>query len=258
MYDKWWVANFATPPTAAPPLYPAVGVQSGSGTFRCKECHGWDYKGAAGAYSSGSHFTGIPGVLGSTMTAGQMFDILKNPDGDGTGGTTVNGHDFGTIGLSDTDINDIVEYLQSWLIDTDTYIDGNKAFLGDPVAGQTNFDNAQASFACQDCHGPDGDWLNFGTPEDPEWIGTVAVANPWELMHKVRVGQPNTAMPSWILDGGTDQDVADIGRYAQLNFPVGVPAAVPAVSTWGLVAMTLLAITVATVTFRRRPELDAG
>ncbi len=253
IYDKWWAVNFVDAPTGDHPLYPPVGQQTGSGTFRCKECHGWDYKGVNGAYGSGSHFTGIPGVLGSTLTAPQMFDIIKNPDGDGTGGTTVNGHDFGTIGLSDTDINDVVEYLQGWLIDMDPYIAANKDFIGDPVQGETNYTTAQMAFACIDCHGPDGDFLNFGTPEAPEWIGTVATANPWELMHKVRVGQPNTAMPSWLLDGGTNQDVADIGRYAQLNFPTGPPAPIPTVSAWGIAAMMLLCLTAATVVFRR-PE----
>ena len=38
-------------------------TRSGDDTWRCKECHGWDYKGKAGAYASGKHFTGIKGVL---------------------------------------------------------------------------------------------------------------------------------------------------------------------------------------------------
>jgi cytochrome c553 len=30
--------------------------------WRCKECHGWDYQGASGAYATGKHYTGIKGI----------------------------------------------------------------------------------------------------------------------------------------------------------------------------------------------------
>lgn len=55
-------------------------------------------------------------------------------------------------------------------------------------------------------------------------MGTVAVDNPWELLHKIRVGQPGSAptMPSWVATGGTPQGAADIGRYIQDNFPTGI------------------------------------
>ncbi|MHC5004711.1 MAG: hypothetical protein ACYTJ0_16480, partial [Planctomycetota bacterium] len=77
IYDKWWAVLALPEPEGDHPLYPPDGPRSGSTTWRCKECHGWDYKGADGAYSSGSHYTGIPGVYGSTMTAEEMFDLLK-------------------------------------------------------------------------------------------------------------------------------------------------------------------------------------
>ena len=48
----------------------------------------------------------------------------------------------------------------------------------------------------------------------------MATYNPWELLHKIRVGQPGAPMPSWLAGGGTDQGAADIGLHAQLNFPV--------------------------------------
>lgn len=56
------------------------------------------------------------------------------------------------------------------------------------------------------CHGADGKTLNFGTPQKPEYVGTVARENSWEFVHKVRFGQP-----------GADplQEVLDVLAYSQ-------------------------------------------
>jgi thiosulfate dehydrogenase len=77
LYDRWWVVNGVPEPTGDHPLYPNNGQQSGSVTYRCKECHGWDYKGLDGAYGSGSHFTGILGVFGTALSPQIIFDLLK-------------------------------------------------------------------------------------------------------------------------------------------------------------------------------------
>ena len=68
LYDKWWVPIKAPAPDATHPAYPAAGKKSGATTWRCKECHGWDYIGAEGRYSKGSHFTGIKGISGAAGT----------------------------------------------------------------------------------------------------------------------------------------------------------------------------------------------
>ncbi len=211
LWDQWWVVNGAPVPTGDHPLYPPAGSKSGNATFRCKECHGWDYKGAAGAYGSGSHFTGIAGVFGTTLTAGQMTDLIKTV-------AVANGHGFQNYGLTDTDIADLVEFIQTGVIDTDFYIDGSKAFFGDASQGETNY-SAVSAPACTLCHGAEGTAINFKVPADPEWVGTLGAGNPWELLHKIRFGQPGTGMPSWIGDGGSDQGAADMGAYVQQNLP---------------------------------------
>ncbi len=212
MYDKWWVVAEVAAPEVDHPLYPEIGSRTGSTTWRCKECHGWDYQGAAGAYAEGSsHFTGIGGILDTTLTATEIFDLLKFSD-------VKNGHGYGDAGLVDTDIDDLVEFVTGSLINTDNYIDENKIFLGNEMQGHHNY-MMEGNPPCLSCHGPNGSWLNFSSPEDPEWVGTIAVQNPWEMMHKVRFGHPGSFMPSWIESGGTTQGVADIGRYCQLNFP---------------------------------------
>lgn len=212
LWDRWWTVNGSETPPGDHPLYPQAGQQSGSTTYRCKECHGWDYKGASGAYGSGTHFTGIAGVFGSTKTPLEMFNIIQSS-------TVPNGHGFRDLGVSDQDARDLVQFMLDLAIDTDTYVDAaNGAFLGDPGVGLTHY-TAGGSIACAVCHGADGTAINFGTRLAPEWVGTIAVGNPWELLHKIRFGNPGTSMPSWIGTGGTDQGAADIGRYAQLNLP---------------------------------------
>ena len=64
LWDKWWAVNGGGEPTTTMPVYDDwSGTKSGSTTWRCKECHGWDYMGRDGAYASGSHYSGIAGVL---------------------------------------------------------------------------------------------------------------------------------------------------------------------------------------------------
>ncbi len=212
LWDKWWKVNGAAVPTGNHPLYPPIGQQSGATTYRCTECHGWDYKGAAGAFGSGVHFTGIRGVYGTTKTADEMFNLIQ-------GSTGANAHGFAGYGLSTQDAVDLISFVQQRVIDTDSYIDGAAQFLGDPILGQENYETG-GWISCIDCHGNDGTNFNFGTPQAPEWVGTVAVYNPWEMLHKSRFGQPGFPMPSWIDWGGTDQGAADLGRYCQLSMPV--------------------------------------
>jgi thiosulfate dehydrogenase len=215
MYDKWYAVLGVPAPPGDHPLYPAEGPRSGSTTFRCKECHGWDYKGSAGAYGMGSsHYSGIPGIMGTKKTPTQLFDLLKfNQD---LPNAVINGHGFGEdYGMTDQDINDLVEFIQVGMIDTDLYIDGNDEFIGgDLMAGEMKYTMAGM---CIGCHGPDGTAINFHDPDEPEWVGTIAVDNPWEFLHKVRYGNPGSAMPSWFANHPMDdpEGAVDIGTYCQ-------------------------------------------
>ncbi len=212
-WDKWWAAAGVPEPTGDHPLYPDIGSKSGSTTWRCKECHGWDYKGVDGAYGSGSHYTGIKGIFGSELTPQEMFDLVKNDD-------PPYGHGFGNAGLSDDDIAYLVEFMQNYLHDTDLFIDGANEFIGDETLGRYGYQGVGGFYSCTNCHGADGTDINFGTPDDPKYVRDIAVGNPWELMHKVRFGDPNTgAMPSSDMMGRSVQDVADVGKYLQADFP---------------------------------------
>ncbi|MCP4248432.1 MAG: hypothetical protein GY778_15400, partial [bacterium] len=149
----------------------------------------------------------------------RMFDLLRKPESGGGG----DGDDLGGNGMADGDLWEVGQFLQDLVIDASTYIDyPTKAFLGDPVQGQIDYNAAppMGGIACGACHGADGTAIDFDPGIPAAFVGTIAVENPWELLHKIRFGQPGAGMGSYRGYGGTDQSAADIGRYAQLNFPV--------------------------------------
>ena len=205
LYDNWWVVAGLPEPIGEHPLYPESGSQSGNTTFRCKECHGWDYQGADGAYGTGSHFTGIAGVLGTTLSSREVFDLLLAAPGE-----LPNGHNMAAYGLTDRDLWDLVKFVREGVVDTDDFIDGTGAFPGDAFFGGFSY-----GLNCIYCHGENGDAINFGTPGEPEYIGTIANDNPWELLHKIRFGHPGSPMPATELLGWNDAGLVDLGAYCQ-------------------------------------------
>lgn len=208
LYDEWWKeAKGATEPKGDNPLWASqtTNKESGSSTWRCKECHGWDYKGKGGAYSKGSPYTGFPGVydVGITKSKTQLLEALK--------GATDYRHDFSKV-IPEDSLKDLANFLSEGLINETPYIDyATKEPIGaNPVRGKELFDGA-----CAVCHGSDGKMINFGSAEEPEYVGTVAGGNPWEFLHKVRAGQPGTSMPSAIVNGWSLQDVVDVLAHAR-------------------------------------------
>lgn len=212
LYDTWWkvsdVLDPNKPATDNPGYALTQGTKTGADTWRCKECHGWDYKGRDGAYGPGSsHYTGVSGLMHASEQdePEELFDVIKNGL---SGMAMVSFADH----LSDKDIWDLVKFIKEGIIDDSLYIDySTKKPIGANTAnGQTLF-----SSVCAKCHGSDGKQINFGSPTDPEYVGTVANDNPWEFLHKVRFGQPGTQMPSAIDNGWSIQDVVDVLGYAQ-------------------------------------------
>jgi len=203
-YDRWWTVNGAPEPTGDHPLYPDAGQLTGSVTYRCKECHGWDYKGLDGAYGSGSHYTGIRGVFGTTLSPRQIYELLKADPA-----AVPNGHNMGLFGMSEGDLWDVVKFTSEGVGDTNDYIAPDGAFIGDYFDG-----NYLYTIVCSGCHDEDGKRLNFGTEQAPIYIGTLANENPWEFQHKVRFGHPGSSMPATDLLRWSAQDAADIGVYS--------------------------------------------
>ncbi|MFQ5489734.1 MAG: hypothetical protein ACE5GE_03330 [Phycisphaerae bacterium] len=211
LYDKWWAVASVAEPTDDHPLWATrpdmdSNTRTGADTWRCKECHGWDYKGVNGAYGSGSHRTGFSGIDGAASGDGQaVFDRIKTD------------HGYGDAGLSDADIWDLTRFVIEGQIDTDDIIDDQGAFTGDTANGQTLYEGGiGGQAACAVCHGDDGLSIPPGGGDDfSEWVGLLSNDNAWEFLHKVRFGQPGHAMPA-AADGDPPlSDLADLGAYSQ-------------------------------------------
>ncbi|MFQ6612394.1 MAG: c-type cytochrome [Fidelibacterota bacterium] len=206
LYDKWWEVNGGTEPTSTWSLYPSTSAKSGNTTWRCKECHGWDYIGKDGRYSSGSHYTGIAGVWDARNNdKTDIFDSIKDEGGN---------HDLSAV-LSDDDVLDLTKFIVDGLVDVSKYVNSSGFATGDTTAGNTLY-----TANCASCHGADGKIYDFESDEGEQGVGFLANDNPQETFHKIRWGHPGTAMPSMIADKGlTDDECGDILAYAQHSLP---------------------------------------
>lgn len=204
LYDSWWSVTKADAPTSDHPLWAsrpdtASNTRTGADTWRCKECHGWDYEGVEGAYGEGSHKTGIVGVRQTSMTPAQIVALLEDPAG----------HDYGSV-LSDQELANLAIFVTQWTVDTGDYIDSSGLFTGKVDPGGVTY-----MAACSTCHGPDGLATPPGAGDGFEdFAGLIANENPWEFLHKVRFGQPGTVMPAQatLLD---PEELTDLGAFAQ-------------------------------------------
>ena len=199
LYDKWWAVLEHDPPEATHPAYPAAGKQKGAATWRCKECHGWDYRGAEGAYAKGSHYSGVKGVRGMV---GQPVEKIVSVIRDDV-------HRYTEDLIPESAVKKLAMFVSLGQVDMDQYIDREmKKARGDAANGARLYQTV-----CAVCHGFDGKELNFKDEKKPEYIGTVAQANPWETLHKIRNGQPG--IPMVALAALSVQDQVDILAYTQ-------------------------------------------
>jgi thiosulfate dehydrogenase len=195
LYDNWYGLKGVEAPEGTNPAY--TGKKTGATTWRCKECHGWDLKGAAGGYSSGSHFTGIKGITAyRDANLKDIVAILKDDI-----------HQYGTL-MSDAELTAIATFVSKAQIDTPFIDMKTKRVTGDAIAGGVVF---QAT--CAKCHGLDGKLMNFKKLPKEVFIGDAVRGNPQEATHKVRFGHPGTDMTSFFVF--KDSLIADILAYAQ-------------------------------------------
>lgn len=173
IYDNWWEALDKPAPTYfTHPSYPETGQQSGAATWRCKECHGWDYKGAEGTYRTGSHYTGIKGIDGARgKPVGEIFALLRGPE-----------HAYNREMIPDDALARVAAFVSRGQFDMSKYIDlgTRKVIAGDIDRGRNVFQTT-----CAACHGFDGRKLNWGGPGEDAFIGTEAVDLPDEVMNKI-------------------------------------------------------------------------
>ena len=178
LYDKWFGVIKADKPKDTHDAWPASNTKKkGDTTWRCKSCHGWDYKGKDGAYSSGSYKTGIKGInaLAGADTA-KIITVLKDK-----------AHKLeGKMG--DQDFMDLALFVSKGQVDMSEYIDlANKSLKsGNATQGAKYYVTL-----CAQCHGKDG-----RLPKDMGKTLGAQMGNPWEVMHKILNGQPGEQMPA--------------------------------------------------------------
>lgn len=216
LYDKWWkVVPNAVEPKGDHPLWASqtTNTRTGPDTWRCKECHGWDYKGKDGAYGSGSHKTGFVGVYnaGAAKSKAELVAILK--------GSTNPKHDFSALIDADS-LSSLADFLKEGLADDSKYINYQTK---KPIGGNLEQGKQVFTSSCAPCHGADGTQLNFGSEKEPEYVGTIASDNPWEFLHKVMSGQPGAPMPSGFESGWAREKAVDVLTFAQ-TLPTGEEA----------------------------------
>ncbi len=199
IYDNWMSALEADKPAETHPAYPAEGKQKGASTWRCKECHGWDYRGVDGAYGKGSHYAGIKGIRNWVGRNPQELEAVVRNDT----------HAYTKQMLSDSAVEKLGLFVTRGQIDMDQYIDrGTKKARGNVDQGARFYQTV-----CAICHGFDGKEINFHDVAKPEYVGTVAGDNPWETLHKIRNGQPGVAMVA--MGALAIEDQVDILAYCQ-------------------------------------------
>jgi thiosulfate dehydrogenase len=202
LYDNWPKVT-GTKPEGTHPLYPASGKKRGLASWRCKECHGWDYLGDEGRYRSGSHYTGIEGILGEAgESREEILEALRGGE---------EGHDFSPW-LSDVELEALALFIEKGLVDTRKAITAEGSVHGDKMKGGRLYGRH-----CGDCHGTEGGKLDFkAKKEGVQGVGWLARENPQEVLHKIRWGHPGSDMPSALVDDGlSDKETVDILKYTQ-------------------------------------------
>ncbi len=200
LYDNWMKELGVDVPEGNQPLWATqtTNTRTGADTWRCKECHGWDYLGVEGRYGSGSHKTGFPGIFAAKeKSPEELLAALKSEN-----------HDFSPY-LGEAELNNLVAFIQQ-LQDLKPYINDDKTVNGNAEHGKALY-----SGTCAACHGEDGKVLNFGGEAAPEYVGTIGADNPWEAFNKIAYGQPGAPMPSGLSLGWSWQDIADVLAYIQ-------------------------------------------
>lgn len=212
LYDKWYAVLGVDPPTGNMPIWDrqTTNTRSGADTWRCNECHGWDYRGSQGEYQTGSHYTGFPDLwtLVKDLTAEDIVQHLK--------GGIDPAHDFSNY-LDEVSLTQLADFLKFGIIDDSAYIDpiSLRVINPDNTHGQNLYKDT-----CLTCHGEDGKKIVLRIEGIDEYLGSIANRDPWRFLHRTRFGVAGTDMPVGMSLGWQPADGRDILAYAQ-SLPSG-------------------------------------
>jgi len=205
LYDDWMAVLEHPTPEGDHPAYPSIGKKKGKTTWRCKECHGWDYMGEDGAYGKGGHYTGIKGLRRAVgMDVDELISIIRDKT-----------HQYTEPLIPDTAARKLALFVSRGQVGMDQYIDRpTKRARGNLRRGASFFQTV-----CAICHGFDGTVMvsksetSLAAFGDRGYLGTISSENPWETLHKIRNGQPGVGMVA--LRVLSVQDQVDVLAYMQ-------------------------------------------
>jgi len=168
LYDDWGRdKNYRYPEDNHPAFPEGREVRPGTSSWRCVECHGWDYKGTAGV-------KGITKMAGAHPAA--IMRILRDET-----------HALPKV-LKYKDLWDLATFVSRGQIEMNEYIDP-----GTMKARTTGeLDGSHFSALCATCHGESGTDIRTMPA-----MGRVAKENPWKSLHKILHGHPGEYMPAW-------------------------------------------------------------
>lgn len=178
LYDNWWRELDERPPADRHVSYPlgSAAATDAPRSWRCVECHGWDYRGSAGQFGKGERYTGIKGItaLAGTEPA-KVLSILRDSR-----------HGYGEV-MDPQDLNDLAAFVAL----------GQSPLMAriDPASGKLTADPKPAAAiyltVCASCHGVDGQAMANIPP-----LGDLARSDPWQTLHNILNGHAGGSMPS--------------------------------------------------------------
>jgi mono/diheme cytochrome c family protein len=184
LYNNWHKEIGARPPIKSHPSYPPdkTYAKLPRANWRCKECHGWDYKGNDGAYSKSPHYTGINGIRNMEgIDPASIVAVLKDET------HRFFGANKNRAQMKDRDFRDIANFVSYGQIDMDAFIDrDSKIAKGDKTKHEDLFQSI-----CANCHGMDGQGI-FSIPS----LSATANNDPWRVLHNILNGHPGESMPA--------------------------------------------------------------
>lgn len=168
LYDDWAEEIGGRYPKDAHPAFPKdQKIETGSSTWRCVECHGWDYKGAHG-------IRGIRNMIGAHPST--IIKVLRDET-----------HDLDHK-LQYADLYDLASFVSQGQIEMNEYIDARTKEARGTADNSTQY----YLTLCATCHGDEGKAIRTMPP-----MGRVAVERPWQALHKTLHGHPGDQMPAW-------------------------------------------------------------
>lgn len=214
IYDDWTsIVENAPVPVGDHPIWSRQtnNTVAGIETWRCVNCHGWDYQGKDGAYGFGPYSTGFPSILEASSESSDYLRGALTGENDAQ-------HDFSSL-MNEEELDSVLAFIQTGLVDDNEYIDifTRKVIDGNLANGKEKYQEA-----CASCHGEDGTLATFRYEGREVALGTLAIQDPWRFLHRTRFGTARAPeMPIGYDLGWTAEDGRDVVYYVQMSLPTG-------------------------------------